>query len=144
LFALFFYSALVIGIATIIWWPRNQVGLYPFINVIGLIVLVLSIFKRSAISRTKTANHNASRDFYLSVALLIVSLALGYGSLFLIGYVIVIGLPLVYWNHEHERRVLARFAEYIEKQGISGTKQIDYAKQWEKYLASKTAKTKNK
>jgi hypothetical protein len=144
LFALFFYSALVIGIATIIWWPRNQIGLYPFINIIGLIVLILSIFRRQAVARTKAINHNASRDFYLSVALLIASLALGYGSLFLIAYVIVIGLPLVYWNYEHERRVLARFTEYIEKQGVSGSKQIDYAKQWEKYLARKTTKAKSK
>jgi hypothetical protein len=75
---------------------------------------------------------------------LIASLALGYGSLFLIGYVIVIGLPLIYWNHEHERRVLARFTEYIEQQGVTGSKQIDYAKQWEQYLARKTAKAKNK
>jgi hypothetical protein len=144
LFALFFYSALVIGIATIIWWPRNQIGLYPFINLVGLIILALSIYRRQVVSRIKTANHNASRDFYLSVALLIASLALGYGSLFLIGYVIVIGLPLIYWNHEHERRVLARFTEYIEQQGVTGSKQIDYAKQWEQYLARKTAKAKNK
>ncbi|MGD9379066.1 MAG: hypothetical protein PVI51_00710 [candidate division WOR-3 bacterium] len=144
LFALFFYSALVIGIATIIWWPRNQIGLYPFINLVGLIILALSIYRRQVVSRKKTVNHNASRDFYLSVALLIASLALGYGSLFLIGYVIVIGLPLIYWNHEHERRVLARFTEYIEQQGVTGSKQIDYAKQWEQYLARKTAKAKNK
>lgn len=144
LFALFFYSALVIGIATIIWWPRNQIGLYPFINLIGLIVLVFSIYTRQAVSRTKTVNHDASRDFYLSVALLIASLALGYGSLFLIGYVIVIGLPLIYWNYEHERRVLAHFTEYIEKQGITESKQIDHAKQWEKYLARKTTKVKSK
>lgn len=144
LFALFFYSALVIGIATIIWWPRNQIGLYPFINLVGLIILALSIYRRQVVSRKKTVNHNASRDFYLSVALLIASLALGYGSLFLIGYVIVIGLPLIYWNHEHERRVLARFTEYIEQQGVTGSKQIDYAKQWEQCLARKTAKAKNK
>ena len=143
LFALFFYSALVIGIATIIWWPGNQIRLYPFINTIGVCILALSIYRRQVMSRTKTLNHGASRNFYLSVALLIASLALGYGSLFLIGYVIIIGLPLVYWNYEHERRVLASFAEYIKKEGHSGSKQIDYAKQWEKYLIRKTTKARS-
>jgi hypothetical protein len=144
LFALFFYSALVIGIATIIWWPRNQIGLYPFINIVGLCILALSIYRRQTVSRTSKLNHNASRDFYLSTILLIISLALGYGSLFLIGYVIIIGIPLTYWNYEHERRVLAHFTEYVEKQGVSGSKHIDYAKLWEKYLARKTAKAKHK
>lgn len=144
LFALFFYSALVIGIATIIWWPNNQIGLYPFVNTIGLCILGLSIYKRQAVFRTNTADHNASRGYYLSVALLIISLAFGYGSQFLVVYAVVIGLPLIYWNHKHERRVLAHFAEYLQKQGVTGPKQVDYAKLWDKYLASKTVKPKQK
>jgi hypothetical protein len=144
LFALFFYSAFVIGIATIIWWPKSQIGLYPFVNTIGLCILGLSIYRRQVAFRTNTADHTASRGFYLSVVLLIISLALGYGSQFLVVYVVVIGMPLIYWNHKHERRVLARFAEYLQKQGVTGSKQVDYAKLWDKYLASKTVKPKQK
>jgi hypothetical protein len=144
LFALFFYSAFIIGIATIIWWPRNGIGLYPFINTIGLCVLGVSIYIRQVVLRMNKADQKTSRDYYLSVVLLIVSLAFGYGSQFLIAYVIVIGLPLVYWQYENERRVLAGFAEYGQKQGTSGTKQVDHAKLWEKYLASKIITKKQK
>ena len=144
LFALFFYSAFVIGIATIIWWPRNALGLYPYLNTIGLCVLVFSIYKRQAALRADAADPNASRDFYLSLVLLIVSLALGYGSKFLIAYVIVLGLPLIYWQYEHERRVLVDFAAYLKKQETASGKQTDYAKLWEKYLTTKSAKKKAK
>jgi hypothetical protein len=144
LFALFFYSSFVVGIATIIWWPKNQIGLYPFINIIGLGILGISIYKRLTLFQTEKADQNANRGFYLSVALLTVSLAFGYGSQFLLVYVFVIGLPLIYWNYAYEKRVLTHFAAYMQKQGVGGSKQVDYAKLWEKYLASKTVKPKQK
>jgi hypothetical protein len=132
LFALFFYSAFVIGIATVIWWPKNQIGLYPSINILGLVVLLVSVYLRQKALRVGNADQNAVRRFYLSV-LLIISLPLGYGSLFLALYTTVIGLPLLYWNYEHERKVLGGFADYVRQQTPAG-KEHDYAKLWDKYL----------
>lgn len=144
LFALFFYSSFVVGIATIIWWPKNQIGLYPYINIVGLGILGISIYKRLAVFQTQVTDQNTSRGFYLSIALLIVSLALGYGSQFLLVYVLVVGLPLIYWNYAHERKVLTQFAAYVQQQGAGAAKHVDSAKLWEKFLASKTIKQKKK
>jgi hypothetical protein len=143
LLALFFYSSFVIGIATIIWWPRNQIRLYPAINVIGLFILLGSIYLRWITFRHKQTNQSAIRDFYRSIALLIISLALGYSSIFLIAYVIIVGLPITYWNYIHEKKAMAGFEDHVRVQG-EAAKQVDYAKLWDKYLASKAGKLKKK
>jgi hypothetical protein len=143
LFALFFYSSFVIGIATTIWWPGNSMGLYPVINILGLCILLVSIYVRWKAFGRKNPDRNAIRDFYLSIALLIISLVLGYGSLFLIGYVIIIGFPLVYWNYVHEKIAIAGFEDYANMQGET-MKSADYEKVWDKYLSSKKGKTKQK
>lgn len=136
LFALFFYSSFVIGIATIIWWPKNGIGLYPFINAIGIAALAASIYSRQKTFRSKSSGQKAIRGFYFSLLLLIASLPFGYGSLFLIAYVIIIGAPLIHWNYHHERKVLASFSEYLKKQGADPAKRTDYTKYWEKYLST--------
>ena len=142
LFALFFYSSFVIGIATVIWWPKNQIGLYPFINIVGVLILLLSIYLRQRIFTKNLGDNKKIRQFYLSICLLIASIALGYGSLFLIIYAIIIGLPLTYWNYAHERKVLSQFAAYAKKQGLDITKSIDTSKYWDRYLATlKKSKT---
>lgn len=142
--ALFFYSALVIGIAAIIWWPKNQIGLYPIIQVLGLLVLGYSIYLRMRAFQTKRANQGAVRLFYLSVAALFASLAFGYGSILLVVYVTVIGLPLVYWNYEIEKRILAGFTTYVEKQSTVDAKQRDYTKLWAKYIEKNVKKSSKK
>jgi hypothetical protein len=144
LLALFFYSSLVVGIATIIWWPKNQIGVYPITNILGLLLLGYSIYQRTRAFQTKRANQAAVRVFYLSVAALFVSLALGYGSFFLLVYVTVIGLPLVYWSYNIEKRILADFTTYVEKQNTADTKQRDYQKLWAKYTEKKTKKPRKK
>jgi hypothetical protein len=144
LIALFFYSALVIGVATIIWWPRNQIGLYPIINLFGLLLLGYSIYLRLRAFQTKRANQASVRLFYLSVAALFASLAFGYGSLFLLVYVIIIGLPLVYWSYDIERRVLVDFTTYVDKQSNVDAKQRDYTKLWAKYTEKKVKKSSKK
>ncbi|UCG31156.1 MAG: hypothetical protein JSV53_04565 [candidate division WOR-3 bacterium] len=144
LFALFFYSSFVIGIATVIWWPKNQMGLYPFVNILGIAVLVVSIYLRQITFHKKPNDREKVKYFYLSLCLLNISIALGYGSLFLLGYAVVIGLPLTYWNYWHEGKVLSDFADYIKKQGVASTKGINYTKYWGKYLASREKKPKQK
>jgi len=144
LLALFFYSSFVIGIATIIWWPKNRIGLYPFINIVGIAALAASIYLRQKTFGNKFADQRAIRRFYLSVFLLIASLSLGYGSLFLCIYVVIAGIPLVYWNYHHELKILGSFSNYLKKQGADTTKGIDYTKHWEKYLSSVIKKPKKK
>ncbi len=143
LFALFFYSSFVIGIATIIWWPANKIGLYPVINAIGLCILLGSIYLRWKTFKVRKAEKALIRNFYGSIVLLIFSLAFGYGSVFLFGYAIVIGLPIIYWNYIHEIKTLAGFTEFTQRQGESA-KPAEYAKLWEKYLASKITKPRKK
>ena len=143
LFALFFYSAFVIGISTIIWWQGNRIGLYPVVNTIGLLMLITSIYVRHRTFDSQSADHDKVRSFYLSVILLSFSLALGYGSLFLIAYAIIIGLPLTYWNYQHELMKLAGFTDYLQKQGVTPD-QTDPAKYWDKYTATKIKKPKKK
>ena len=143
LFALFFYSSFVIGIATVIWWPANKIGLYPVINAIGLCVLLGSIYLRWKTFKVRKAEKALIRNFYGSIVLLMFSLAFGYGSVFLFGYAIVIGLPIIYWNYIHEIKALAGFTEFTQRQGESA-KPAEYAKLWEKYLASKITKPRKK
>lgn len=144
LFALFFYSTLVIGIATIIWWQKNQIGLYPFVNIVGLALLLYSVYLRRRALQAKAFDHVAIRTFYLSIALLIASLALGYGSIFLVMCVVVIGMPLAFWNYSIERNALNNFMVYAQKQVPGGTKQIDYERLWAKYLDKRIKKSGKK
>lgn len=104
LFALFFYSSFIIGLSTTIWWQTNKIGLYPFINIIGIVLLGVSIYMRWKFYQQKTFTKENSKNFYTTLYLLLISLALGYGSLFLIGYVIVIGFPLVFLQSVYEKR----------------------------------------
>jgi len=144
LFALFFYSSFVIGIATIIWWPKNRVGFYPFVNILGVLALILSIYLRQLAFRKKLNDICKIRHFYLSLCALIFSIALGYGSLFLLAYVIFIGLLLTYWNYVHEIKVFSNFSDYVKKQGGENLKGADHTKYWDKYLAGREKKPKQK
>ncbi|MBE0433770.1 hypothetical protein IBX73_09960 [candidate division WOR-3 bacterium] len=144
LFAFFFYSAFVIGIATIIWWPVNQIRLYPVVNIAGILVLAGSIYLRQQAFHKGLADPDKAGRFYVSICVLIFSIALGYGSLFLLVYAAAIGLPLAYWNYLHERKALSDFSDYMKKQGADNTKRADNTKYWDKYLASRVRKPKQK
>ena len=132
------------GIATVIWWPKNQIGLYPFVNILGGLLLILSVYLRQMAFRKKLSNIRRIWHFYLSICALIFSIALGYGSVFLIAYVLIIGLLLTYWNYIHEVKVFSNFSDYVKKQGMENLKQTDYRKYWDKYLATREKKPKQK
>lgn len=144
LFALFFYSSFVIGIATVIWWPKNQIGFYPFVNIVGIGALIASIYLRQMAFRKKRSNICRIRHFYVSLIVLVFSIAIGYGSMFLLAYSLIIGLPLIYWNFTQEIRVFTRFSDYVIKQGAENLKESDYSKYWDKYLNSIEKKAKQK
>ncbi len=144
LLALFFYSSFVLGIATVVWWPKNSIGFYPVINILGICTLIVSIYLRQRTFQCKCADEKKLTGFYISVIVLLASLALGYGSLFLLFYLVVAGLVLVWWNYLHERRVMAKFAEYLKKHGGEAARENERVKYWDKYLASIEEKPKKK
>jgi hypothetical protein len=141
LFALFFYSSFVIGNATIVWWQKNQTGLYPFIQIIGLALLAVSIYLRRQFFRKKIITDADITRFYLSVAVLICSIALGYGSVFLIVYVIVIGLPLIYLQRGFEIRQYKRFQNFaFSKQKIDKVGVKEYNNLWHRFIEKQLKK----
>jgi len=145
LFALFFYSSFIIGISTIVWWHKNQIGLYPLIQIIGVAFLIYSIYLRWQILSTKKFDISASSKFYLSVTLLLVSLALGYGSYFLIIYTIFIGFILVFLQYKFENSRLKDFERFVyNTQKISKIQPKDYEKLWLRFLNKQLKKKKKK
>ncbi|MEO0143035.1 MAG: hypothetical protein ABIL70_03485 [candidate division WOR-3 bacterium] len=106
LFALFFYSAFVFGITTIVWWHQYRISNTPFVPMTGILILGYSIHLRETSFKIKGEMHQAVTRFYLSIALLIFSMALGYDSYFLLLYGFFIGLPLILLQMFHYKRVI--------------------------------------
>jgi hypothetical protein len=143
LFALFFYSSFVIGVSTIVWWQKNQTGLYPFVQIIGLVLLLYSIFMRWKIVNKEMIEKKDISQFYLSIVLLISSIALGYGSKFSIAYVIVIGLPLVLLLKRFEHIQFQHFENYVHGTGAPAPlKMKEYARLWHQYFEKRIKKKK--
>jgi cell division protein FtsL len=138
-FALFFYSSFIIGISTVVWWHKIQIPLYPIVHAIGFIMLIASIVMRRRTMSVKGATKKSISQFYMSVILLISSLALGYGSLFLVFYVLVIGCPLVLLLRNHEYKLLAAIEAFAQ----SNKKKIN-DELWQLYIEKKTKKQKKK
>ena len=134
LVALFFYSSFVIGLSTIIWWHRFKINLYPFIPIIGLVIFIFSIYIRER-SKLLSNELSALSKFYLSIALLSISIALGYGSWFLLIYTLVIGLPLLFWGYNYEKRIVIEYQAFIQKKKVDKKK---YNKLWKDFIAHKT------
>jgi hypothetical protein len=65
-------------------------------------------------------------NFYRTLYILLISLALGYGSLFLIGYVIVIGFPLVFLQSLYEKRNFHEYESMIHAAKTYGALQRKY------------------
>ncbi len=123
LFALFFYSSFIIGVSTQVWWFANKINLYPFVHVVGIVLLAVSIgIRRSSLQGT-LGPEKAISHFYFSLMFLVSSLALGYGSLFLVWYVIVIGFPLIYLQRRFELGVLKDFGQFLHSK--KGTEAVD-------------------
>jgi len=138
-FALFFYSSFVIGISTIVWWHKSQIPLYPIVHVIGFIGLIVSIMLRRRMLRNKNVTKKTISQFYVSILVLIASLALGYGSLFLVAYVLVIGCPLVLLMRYHEYVLLATIEEFAQTH-----KKKDREELWQLYIEKQQKKQKRK
>ncbi|TET63564.1 MAG: hypothetical protein E3J47_01640 [Candidatus Stahlbacteria bacterium] len=145
LFALFFYSSFIIGISTIAWWHKNQIGLYPFIQIIGFALLIFSIFLRRQSFKGKKVTEENISQFYLSTLLLVSSIALGYGSKFLILYVIIIGFPLIYLQRRYEYKQFKNFEDFVRsRQKNDKIKAKDHANLWEKYIDKQLKKKQKK
>jgi len=143
LFALFFYSAFIIGISTTIWWPTNQIGFYPFIRIIGLLILLYSIFLRWQTNVTKSVTTHVISKFYLSIALLSFSLALGYGSYLLLFYT-VFGFLLIFLQYKYELRIFKDFENFAyHNQKPLKFERKDYENQWHRYCEQRLKKTRN-
>jgi len=139
LFALFFYSSFIIGNATMVWWQRNQIGLYPVLQIIGILLLIFSIVLRWGTFNKKTITSRNISAFYLSLMLLIISLTFGYGSQFLILYTLFIGIPLILWQRRLELAAYVKFEDFVHNElNINRIKSKNYAKLWNEYLEGKT------
>ncbi len=106
LFALFFYSALVFGITTIVWWHQYRISNTPFVPIIGVLLLIYSIYLRETSLKVKTKMHPVVTRFYLSITLAIFSMALGYDSYLLLLYGFLVGLPLILLQMLHYKRAI--------------------------------------
>lgn len=144
LFALFFYSAFIIGIITVVGWHKYQIGLYPVIHLIGIALLVYSIILRGQTLNKEAITIKGISNFYYSVILLITSLALGYGSYILIIYIVIAGLPLVFLQKTYEKRVFQEFEDFVhnEQKINKSFNREDCERLWEKYLEKKLPRRK--
>jgi len=145
LFALFFYSSFVIGISTIVWWHKNQIGLYPFIHIIGLALLIISIVMRRKVMSKGAIEKKDISQFYLSIVLLIISIAFGYGSKFSMLYVLVVGLPLILLQRWFENVQFQHFENYVHgKTTTVSLKAKEFERLWHQYFETKLNKKKKK
>ncbi|MEO0162825.1 MAG: hypothetical protein ABIL39_12220 [candidate division WOR-3 bacterium] len=101
LFALFFYSSFVFGIATIVWWQRYRIFKSPLLPLAGIFLLGLGIYQREKALHMNVKDKATVEKFYESLGLIIFSMALGYDSYFLLIYGLVIGVPLIILQMQH-------------------------------------------
>lgn len=101
LFALFFYSAFVFGIITIVWWHKYRIINSPILPIVGIILLVYGIYLREQSYRMDKKDTKALLKFFLSTGFIIFSLSFGYDSYFVFIYTVCIGLPLVILQYQH-------------------------------------------
>ncbi len=134
-FALFFYSSFIIGLATLVWWQGNRIGLYPFVQIIGVALFIYSIVLRRKVFRKQVITQDNISAFYFSIFFLTSSVVLAYGSLFLIPYTLLIGFPLVLLQKRFEKRHFKRFEEFVHTtQNIDKIKMKQYDSLWNKYM----------
>jgi hypothetical protein len=134
-FALFFYSSFVIGVSTIVWWHDNQIPLYPVVHIIGLIALIASVVMRRRTFRSGKVTRGKIAQFYSSILLLIASLALGYGSIFLVVYVLIIGCLFTMLMRHHEYRLLAVIDAFAQSQKKKNREEL-----WQLYIEKQQKK----
>ncbi len=134
LFAIFFYSCLAIGVADFVWWNKGQVPeLRPFINILGILILLGSVLMRIKSDLLMFRNrHKIIREglynsirhpAYFTTLLLILSISCALSSFLILIYTLVIGLPLIYLEASFEDRYLAKkngpdYEAYKEKTSL--------------------------
>lgn len=134
-FALLFYSSLIIGCATLAWWQSNRIHFYPFIQILGILALLYSIFMRRQAFTNPVPDDESITRFYLSLLFLTISLALGYSSLFLLPYVIIIAYPLILGQRIYEIKRFKKFEKYIyEDKKIKKIDVKNYSDLWKVYI----------
>lgn len=106
LFALFFYSAFVFGIITIVWWHRYRIINSPILPIIGIILLCYGIYLRERSFRMDEKDSQTILKFYISIGFIIFSMAFGYDSYFVFIYALCIGLPLIILQMQYYTRKL--------------------------------------
>jgi hypothetical protein len=145
LFALFFYSSFIIGLVTIVWWDSNRIGLYPFLQILGVLLLLYSIYMRRKAFMSTVITEKYITTFYYSLYFLTMSIAFAYGSLFLIPYVLIIGFPLIALQTRYEKKHFGYFREYVNKAlNIDTIKAKRYRDLWNKYSDHLQKKQKRK
>jgi len=141
LFALFYYSSFVLGCATLVWWQSNRIHFYPFIQIIGISALLYSIFMRRQALAKPIPDNASITGFYISLLFLTMSLALGYSSLFLFAYVIIIGYPLILGQRIYEIKRFKKFEKYVyEDKKIKKIDIKNYSDLWEVYIDKNSRK----
>lgn len=135
MFALFFYSSFIIGCATLVWWQSNRIHLYPILQILGVLVLIYSIYIHRQAGCVQVPDQKSITKFYSSLYFLIISLALGYSSWFLFPYILLIGFPLIFLQQLHELKQFRKFTAYIsDSKKIKKLDQKNYADLWEVYI----------
>ena len=128
-------TRLLSSAATLVWWQSNRIHFYPFIQIIGISALLYSIFMRRQALAKPIPDNASITGFYISLLFLTMSLALGYSSLFLFAYVIIIGYPLILGQRIYEIKRFKKFEKYVyEEKKINKINTKNYFDLWEAYM----------
>jgi len=136
MFALFFYSSFIVGIITVVAWDKYQIKAYPIFQLIGIALLLYSVFIRTRITRDEQITTRTFENFYFSLIVLMISMCLGYGSYFMLLYMIIVGLPLIFLQARYEERIFRQFQDFVqgEQKTTRVIKRGQYEQLWAKYL----------
>jgi hypothetical protein len=120
------------------WYLRAPFALLfysSFIQILGILALLYSIFMRRQAFTKPVPDDESITRFYLSLLFLTISLALGYSSLFVLPYVIIIGYPLIFWQRIYEIKRFKKFEKYVyEEKKINKINTKNYFDLWEAYI----------
>ena len=141
--ALCFYSSFILGISTIVWWPRFQIGLYPFTTMAAIILLAASAFLRLRFQRNPPADPQGVVGFHHTVGMLLLSVVLGYDSYLVLILVAGIGLPLSYLQATLERKALSEFLRFaVTNDNRESPSRAEYCSRWERFIESRSSRRK--
>ncbi len=141
--ALCFYASFIIGLATVIWWTRFQIGLYPLTTIAAIILLTAAVVLRCRFHRQPPDNPGAVFPFHHSVSLILLSLALGYDSYLVLALVVAAGLPMVYLQAAQENKVLSEFLRFTARPDRpESLNRAEYCSCWERFLETRSPRRK--